>query len=237
MYRRRRKIQSYRGTARGHFGGSFKFIVIAVIAIAVVSALITGAVLGKNAEKSGVESFGRHNLTDFGGVDIPDADYVGLGVLRAELVAAAGGDRQDFKNAVNDAEDGNAIAFWANDGEGSLFFATELPAKIGSSLNVLSTVSAEEISELISNEGRLGVAYFISTAFGEEDEAKRIIKLPQSIEFVRLNGRRERKHDNVFKMSLFSYQAMLNVSGPCSETAWRTENMLHCVSEGGFPFA
>ena len=68
-------------------------------------------------------------------------------------------------------------------------------------------------------------------------EAKRIIKLPQSIEFVRLNGRRERKHDNVFKMSLFSYQAMLNVSGPCSETAWRTESMLHCVREGGFPFA
>lgn len=176
MYRKRRKIQSYRGTSRGSFGGSFKFIVIAVIALAVVSALITGAVLGKNAEKSGVGSFGRHNLTDFGGVKEPAEDYESLGTLKAAYVISAGVDRQGFKGAVNNADEGNAIAFKTGDGVGNLFFASETAAKIGSGLTAVSTVTASEIAEIISDEGRLAVAYFYSSAFAEEDDAVRIVK-------------------------------------------------------------
>ena len=176
MYRKRRKIQSYRGTSRGRFGGSFKFIVIAVVALAIISALITGVVLGKNAERAGIKSFGRHNLTDFGGVKKPVPNYDELGKLQAHFALPEGDDRHSFKIAVGKADGGNAIAFWVNDGEGRLCFAADILSKTTTSMTAASTVTAEEISDIISDEGKLAVALFTVSSFAEEDNALRLIK-------------------------------------------------------------
>lgn len=184
MYRKRRKIQSYHGTSRGRFGEHFKFVVVAVIALAVVSALITGAVLGKNASKSKLDSFGRHNLTDFGGVKKPAEDYSALADIQASYVNAAGVDRSDFKRGVNDAAEGNAIAFKANDGAGNIFFSADVISKAVTSMTAFSTVTAEEISDAINGERKISVAYFYSTAFTWEDSELRILKTAEEIAII-----------------------------------------------------
>ena len=184
MYRKRRKIQSYHGTSRGRFGGHFKFVVVAVIALAVASALITGSVLGKNASKSKLDSFGRHNLTDFGGVKEPAEDYTALADVQASYVNAAGVDRSDFKRGVNDAADGNAIAFKANDGAGNIFFSAEVISKAVTSMTAFSTVTAEEIADAINGERKISVAYFYSTAFTWEDNGLRILKIAEELAII-----------------------------------------------------
>jgi hypothetical protein len=176
MYRKRRKSQSYRSASRGRSGGSFKFIFIAVTAIAVVSALITGSVLGKNAEKAEINSFGRHNLTEFGGVRKPAEDYAGLGKLQAAYVFDEGGDRHSFKNSVGEAEGGNAVAFWVNDGAGTLFFASEFFTEEEKLVTEASSVTAEEISDIIFDRGKLSVTLFKVSSFSEGERGARIVK-------------------------------------------------------------
>lgn len=181
MYRKRRKIQSYHGTSRGRFGGHFKFVVVAVIVLAVVSALITGSVLGKTASESKLDSFGRHNLTDFGGVKKPAEDYMALADVQASYVNTAGVDRSDFKRGVNDVAEGNAIAFKANDGAGNIFFAAEVLSKADTPMTAFSTVTAEEIANSINGERKISVAYFYSTAFAQEDSGLRILKTAEEV--------------------------------------------------------
>ena len=176
MYRKRRKIKGYRGTVRVGSKGSFKFIFIAVVAIAIISALITGVVLGKNAEKSEINSFGRHNLNEFGGVDKPAADYAELDRLNGVALSDAGNDRQGFKSAVGDVVGGNAVAFWANDSEGKPFFTGNT-----SSVAAASSVTAEEIERIIYERGRLSVALFDVISFKEADQGKRIVRSAEEI--------------------------------------------------------
>ena len=184
MYRKRKKIQSYHKASRGRLGGQFKFIIVAVVALAVVSALITGAVLGKNASKSKLGSFGRHNLTEFGGVKEPAEDYALLSDVRASYVNSSGADRSGFKGGVKDAEDGNARAFKANDGAGNVFFAAEIISKTSTFLTVFSDVTADEITDLISDDGKISVAYFYSSAFGEDDSELGILKSAEELAVI-----------------------------------------------------
>lgn len=184
MYRKRRKPQSFYGASRSRFSLGFKMLLIVVALLAVLSAVITSAILKGSAEKSGIAAYGRHNLTDFGGVKQPAEDYAALRNVRAEYANAVGSDKAAFKKAVSSAESGNAVAFKVNDGEGNLFFLPSLSSKTVTSFNVMSSMSAEDAVKAVADSGKISVAYFKSRALGEADEGLRIMKSAEEIALV-----------------------------------------------------
>ena len=184
MYRRRRNTQNRYGGNSNRFGFRFKIILVSVIVIAAVSAFITGAALSSRADKSRHESFGRQNLTSFGGVERPEADYAALGEIKADYVNTSGVDRQSFKSAVADADDADAVAFKANDESGSLFFAPESSVKDKLSFGVLSTVTAKELAEVCEDYTKISVAYFYSAALGEQSGELRVLKSAEELAVI-----------------------------------------------------
>lgn len=184
MYRKRRKVQSFYKTSKSRFSGSFKLILAAVALLAVLSAAITGAVLKRSAEKSALDSYGRHNLTDFGGVEKPAADYTALRNVKAGYVSSVGADKSSFKRDVSNLKDGNAVAFKANDKDGNLFFLSELSSKTNISSNVMSTVSAEDLVKAVSDSDKISVAYFYTNAHTENDNQLRILKTAEEIALI-----------------------------------------------------
>ena len=184
MYRKRRRVQSFYGTSKSRFSFGFKVILVAVALLAVVSAVITSAILGKSAEKSGLAAYGRHNLTDFGGVKQPAEDYAAIRNVRAEYANSVGFDKAAFKKEVSGAEGGNAVAFKVNDGEGNLFFAPTLSAKTVTAFNVMSSLSAEDAVKAVADSGNISVAYFNSSALDEADEGLRIMKTAEEVALV-----------------------------------------------------
>lgn len=184
MYRKRRKIQSFYKPAKSRLGGGFKLIIIAVAILALVSAIITGTILGKTAEKSELESFGRHNLTDFGGVKQPAKDYASLKTVRAEYASSVGVDKSAFKKDVGSSDGGNSVAFKANDKDGNLFFMPQLASKKPLSFNVMASMTAEEAVSAINDNGKVSIAYFYSNALAESDAQLRITKMAEEIAIV-----------------------------------------------------
>lgn len=181
MYRRKRKIQGFYKPSRSRLGGGFKLIIIAVALLALVSAIITGTVLGKNAEKSSLQSYGRHNLTDFGGVKLPAADYAALKTVRAEYVSSVGADKSAFKKDVGASDNGNAICFKTSDREGNIFFRPELMSKTPISFNVMGAMTAEEAVSAVNDSGKVSIAHFHSKALLESDPQLRIMKTAEEI--------------------------------------------------------
>lgn len=184
MYRKRRKVQSFYGTSRSRFSGSFKMILAAVVLLAALSAFITGAVLSRSASKSALDSYGRHNLTDFGGVEQPAEDYTALRNVKAGYVNSTGADKSSFKKQIAELSDGNAVAFKVNDGEGNVFFSSALPSKNDVSLNFMSPATAEELIKAVSDSDKISVAYFYTDAYSEEDSQLRIIKTAEEIALI-----------------------------------------------------
>ena len=181
MYRKKRKIQSFYKPARSRLGVGFKLIIIVVALLALVSAMITGTVLGKNAEKSELQSFGRRNLTDFGGVKHPAADYASLKTVRAEYASAVGVDKGAFKKDVGASDGGNSVVFKANDKDGNLFFKPELMSKQPISFNVMSAITAEEAVTAVNDSGKISIACFYSNALAESDAQLRILRTAEEI--------------------------------------------------------
>ena len=184
MYRKRRKVQSFYGTSRNRFSPGFKLILVAIALLAVISAIITGAVLSNSASKSGLESYGRHNLTDFGGVKQPAEDYEALRNVKAGYANAVGADKSSLKKAISDLPDGNAVVFKANDGQGHIFFASGISAENKLSVNQMSSVTAKEFAEMASGEDKISIAYFYSSALREESEELRILKSAEEISLI-----------------------------------------------------
>lgn len=180
MYRKRRKTQSFFETSRSRFSFGFKMILVSTAVLAALSALITGAVLSKKVSDSSMMSYGRHNLTEFGGVEKAAEDYANLKNIRAEYVTAIGMDKSAFKKEVAGSEK-NAVAFKANDGEGNLFFATTLSEKADLSFNVASKVTASELVEVIADNKKLSIAYFYVSAFKEKDSRLKILKAAEEL--------------------------------------------------------
>ncbi len=183
MYRRRRNDRTRYDGNSSRFGLKFKIILITVIVLAIVSAFITGALLGNKAEKSKYESFGRHNLTSFGGVEKPNADYAALEAIVAYPVTTEGADRQAFKSAVSDVE-ASAVCFKVNDENGNLFFTPSSSVKDKLSYPVLSSVTANELAEVCADYEMISVAYFYSTAMSEQNSEARVLKCAEELALV-----------------------------------------------------
>ena len=158
MYRKRRKVQSFYGTSKNRFSPGFKLILVAIALLAVISAIITGAVLSNSASKSTLESYGRHNLTDFGGVKQPAEDYTALRNVKAGYANAVGADKASFKKEIADLSEGNAVVFKANDGNGNVFFVSESSAENGFSVNQMSSLTAKELAEITSGQDKISIA-------------------------------------------------------------------------------
>ena len=183
MLRRRRRVQNRYNPGRGKKSGRFKLVVILVAVVAVICAVITGLVLGNKAKKSNLESYGRHNLTSYGGVDKPAEDYVALRDIQAMYVDVIGMDKSDFRNSVSNLADGNAVAFKVNDSEGNLFVSFECAEKISFQPSN-SNITPSEISDVASDEGKVSVAYFYSAATLEENSSVRALKIGEEIALV-----------------------------------------------------
>lgn len=184
MYRKRRNLQSFYGASKGRLSGRFKMIIAAVIILALLSAWITGAVLSKSASKSALGSFGRHNLADFGGAEQPAEDYTALRNVKAGYANSVGADKSAFKREVSNLTDGNGVAFKVNDGAGNVFFSTELASKKGLSVNQMSSITAKELSNAASDNGKISVAYFYTSALEETDSQLRILKTADEIALI-----------------------------------------------------
>lgn len=170
MNRRRKKFQGYRAS-KGH-GKGFKFIIIASALIAVVSALILGAVLGSRADHNKYAKYERQNLVDFGGVETPEADYADLPVVVGKYVAMDGLGKSSFRSAIRGYMQSSAIVYDVNSGDG-VYFKTDIAG-----VNSLCEMTAEEIGEVLSGEDRYGIACFSVGSLNDvEPEGKLSVEL------------------------------------------------------------
>ncbi len=166
MNRRRKKFQSYRAP-RGH-GKSFKFIILASVLIAVVSALILSAVLGKRADSDKYGKYERQNLIDFGGVESVEADYTDFPTVVGKYVAMDGIGKSSFRTAIRGYMQSSAIVYDVNGTDG-VYFKTDIGG-----VNSLSDITAKEIDEVLSGEDRYGIACFTVNSLNEDNPADKL---------------------------------------------------------------
>lgn len=177
MFHGRRRIQNRYNPNRVKKGGRFKLVVLLVVFVAVVSAVITSLLLGGKAEKSKLDSYGRHNLTAFGGTEEPAEDYGALRDVQAYFVDIHGMDKGDFRNSVSALDGGNAVAVKVNDSEGNLFVSFE-------SVTAEANITPADIADVAADDGRISVAYFYSSALFEEKASDVALKIGEEIALV-----------------------------------------------------
>lgn len=176
MRYRRRKIQYYSGVSRVSSSlvkrPWFPFAAVAVAAV--IIALILGAVLGATARKSSAETYGRHELSEFGGVESPEEKYAEVQDLKGEFILAS--DYSEFKSAVKKT-DGNAIMLKVYDGLGNIYFSmpSSASAELSSEYRVVYSIDPKDIAECAESYSVRSVAYFKSGAFLESDFAVRAV--------------------------------------------------------------
>lgn len=176
MRHRRRRIQYYNAEPTRERLRDKPWVPFALIAIvALVIALIVGAILGSIARRTDRNGITYGDLADFGGVDTPEKTYENLYAVHADFVASDGMGQKDFKNAVRDLPDGNAVGVWLYDGRGGVWFDTSLANKTAEKLTVRASLTADELAETAQNEKRYGVGYFVTGAFAENDEQLRLL--------------------------------------------------------------
>lgn len=176
MRRRRRRIQYYNAEPIRERLRDKPWVPFALIAVAaLVLALILGAILGGVARRTDRNGITYGDLSDFGGVDAPDKTYEDLYAARADFVATDGMGQKEFKRAVKDLPDGNAVGVWLYDGRGGVWFDTTLANKTAEKLTVRASLAADELAETVRDEKRYGVGYFVTGAFAEEDEQLRLL--------------------------------------------------------------
>lgn len=182
MRRKRRRIQYYSGeTTRERLRDKVWLPFAIVAAAALILALIVGAILGGIAEDSRLSAGVRKDLADFGGVEAPEKKYKDIISIQADAVAMDGMDADDFRDAISDLPEGNAVGFLLYDGAGGVFFDAVLAQKGGVSLNIKASLSAAEIADTARAKGRYGVGLFVTGAFRESDEQLRILKISEEI--------------------------------------------------------
>lgn len=176
MRYRRRKIQYYSGVSRVSLSLMrrpwFPFAATAVAAV--IIALIMGAILGATARKSSAQTYGRHELSEFGGVELPEEKYADLQDIKGEFILAS--DYSEFKSAAKKT-DGNAIMLKVYDGAGNIYFSltgTAL-AELPSRYRVVYPVDPKDVSECAASYSVQSIAHFKSGAFLERDFAVRAL--------------------------------------------------------------
>lgn len=176
MYRKRRKIRYYSGpTSRERLRDKpwFPYAVIALVAL--VLALIVGSILGGVADKTGGKVYERKDLHDFGGVEEAAEKFASVPALDADHMSLAGLDNGDIRGALSDLEFGDGVAVLLYDGEGRVYYSSDLEATTSVILTEKSSVSLSSFAERAESKGRVSVGVFVSTAFAEESEAARIL--------------------------------------------------------------
>lgn len=176
MRRRRRRIQYYNAEPtreRLRDKPWLPFVLIALAALVV--ALIVGAILGGIARRTERDGITYGDLADFGGAEAPEKTYESLFPMQADFVTHRGMDARDLENAVEDLPDGNAAGLWLYDGRGGVFYQTSLVNKTAEKLTVHVSLTVDECAELLRDEDRYGVGYFVTGAFEETDKQLRLL--------------------------------------------------------------
>ena len=181
MLRKRKTIQNRYNPSRGAQNTRFKLVVLLVVIVAAICAVITASVLGKNAKKSALDSYGRHNLVSYGGTDEPAEDYAALRDLQAVYVGVSGMDKGNFRSSVSRLDNCNAVAFSVNDTDGKLFVSFESLGRLITPITADADITAEDIADVAKDEGKISIAYFYSKALAEEDSATRALMIGEEI--------------------------------------------------------
>lgn len=182
MYRKRRKIRYYNGpTSRERLRDKpwFPYVVIALVAL--VLALITGAILGGVADKTGGKIYERKNLYDFGGVKEAAEKFAEIPALDSDFLSLAGMDNGDIRGALSDLEFGDGVAVLLYDGMGGVFYSSDLSSGAELSLTEHSSVTLSQLAERAQGKGKVSVGIFVSSAFAEENQATRILKRAEEL--------------------------------------------------------
>lgn len=175
MYRKRRKIRYYNGPVsheRLRDKPWFLYVVIALVALGV--ALILGSVLDGVADRTGGKLYERKNLHDFGGVDAWEK-YGALPSVDADFLSLFGLDNGDIRGELSDLEFGDGVTVLLYDGNGDVYYASELPSSTSLSLGRRSSVTLSTLAQRAEDKGKTSVGVFVSGAFAEKEQADRIL--------------------------------------------------------------
>lgn len=166
MFRKRRRIRYYNGPAYAAKLTQRPWFPFAAVAVgALVLALILGLILGSVSEKSKLARLPKRPLTEFGGVEAPSERYASLLDITGGMIDVAGMSESELKKAIS-RRDGNAVGLLVFDGVLHYDSYTDVGYEEGG-------LDADSIADCAGAKSRYGVACFISTAFSEEDTAKR----------------------------------------------------------------
>ncbi len=167
MFHRRRKIRYYNGPERtDKLIEKVWFPFAAVAVAALVFGLVLGAILGGVAKNSKYARLSHHDLSEFGGVENPNAKYATLMEIRAQTVDPAGMDAAQFRSTIWQM-DGNAVGILLFDGnphfDGGEQVGYDGTGKLG----------VEEMVQLAADKNCYSVGYFTVKSFTESSSAKR----------------------------------------------------------------
>ena len=176
MRRRRRRIQYYNAEpTRERLRDKPWMPFLLVGAGALVIAVIVGAILGGIAGRTHRDGITYGDLAELGGVEAPEKTYLDLYPIDAAFVSHRGMDRKSFLHAVRDLPRGNAVGVWLYDGRGGVYFQSSLVNKTEEDLTIQAPLTVSELAEVVKDEDRYGVGYFVVGALGEADEQRRIL--------------------------------------------------------------
>ena len=182
MHRKRRRIQYYSGEPTlARLRDKTWFPLAILIAAALVLAIIVGSILGGIADRAQISGFEHKDLLDFGGVDKPEEKFGTLKRFTGDTVDLWGMAEGDFRRAISDLPEGNAVGVLLYDGEGGVYFDTDLIEKGEASLQVKAPITAEEIADTAKAKDRYSIGVFVTGAFRESDEQIRILRISQEI--------------------------------------------------------
>ncbi len=206
LYRRRRKIRYYNGAAaRTRLSAQpwFPYALVAVIAL--VLALILGAILGGISKGNAVKEYPKKDLYTFGGVKEAAERFADVKAPNGEFISLAGLENGDVRYALRELEFGDAVVVLLYDEAGQVFYDSDLSGEL--SLAVRSSVTPERLAERIHDSDKASIGVFVSSVWGEENEAARILKKAQ--ELALLSELASTGMDQVMIMGLTGEEALL----------------------------
>lgn len=180
MRRKRRRIQYYNAEpTRERLRDKPWLPIVILVAVALVSALVIGAILGNLAERSRREGVNWGDLADYGGV-ATEKQYAGLYPAVSDHLSLSGADGDEFDRALRELPEGNAVSVLLYDGRGGVYFDAELTEKVDG-LQVLAPILPEEIGAVAAERGRYSVGFFVTGAFREADGQRRLLTVAREM--------------------------------------------------------
>ena len=184
MRRKRRRIQYYNAEpTRERLRDKPWLPAVILVAVALISALLVGTILGNVAARSRREGVNWGDLGEYGGVSA-EKRYDGLYPVRSDHVSLSGLDESDFSRAIRDLPESNGVSVLLYDGQGGVYFDAEL-AKKTDGWRVLSPITPEELVGAATDRERYVVGFFETGAFREADEQLRLLAVAREIALLR----------------------------------------------------